>query len=447
MRVVERANELVEALAGARREAEAAFGDGAVFVERYVPHARHVEIQVLADAHGAVVSLHERECSIQRRHQKIIEESPSPAVDADLRRRLGEAAIAAARAVALRRAGHGRVPARPAGALLVPRDEHPAAGRAPGHRARHRARPRRAAAGSWPRARTCPTRSTRRRCGATPSRPGSPPRTRPPPTGRRAASSRPFDVGAAGGVRVDTGVRAGSVVPPFYDSMVAKVIAHGPTREDAIRTLTAALASARLHGPTTNRDQLVNILRHPTFRAGELHTGFLDEHPCTEALAGDVRLAAAAAALADQADHRATAAVWRGPPVGVAQQPGRAPAGRPRPRRARPGRHLPVGSGPVRGRRRRGGGGDRGRGRARPGRARRRRRAAPLRRGPSTARRATWTPTTGTSRSPPCPASPSRTPRTPPARWSPRCRGRCCGCSSSPATPSRPARRWSSSRR
>ena len=124
-----------------------------------------------------------------------------------------------------------------------------------------------------------------------------------------------------GAVRVDTGVATGSTVPPYYDSMVAKVIAHGPTRDAAIRTLTAALSSARLHGPTTNRDQLVRVLRHPAFRAGDLHTGFLDEHPCTEPITGDRRIAAAAVALADQAARRVSADVWRGIPSGWRNNP------------------------------------------------------------------------------------------------------------------------------
>ncbi len=139
-------DELAEAVEGARREAASAFGDGTVFLERFVVDPRHVEVQILGDAHGEVVHLFERECSIQRRYQKIVEESPSPAVDDALRAELGAAAVAAGQGHRLRGRRHRRVRARPGRAVLLPRGQHPAAGRAPGHRAGHRARPGGAAA-------------------------------------------------------------------------------------------------------------------------------------------------------------------------------------------------------------------------------------------------------------------------------------------------------------
>jgi acetyl/propionyl-CoA carboxylase alpha subunit len=129
-----------------------------------------------------------------------------------------------------------------------------------------------------------------------------------------------FDVDDAA-VRVDTGIESGSTVAPFYDSMIAKVIAHGPTRAAAIRSLRRALATARLHGPTTNRDQLVRILDHPAFLAGDLHTGFLDEHPCTEPITGDRDLALAAVALAEQAANRSAATALAQIPSGWRNNP------------------------------------------------------------------------------------------------------------------------------
>jgi hypothetical protein len=142
MRVVRAPGELAPAVAAARREAEGAFGDGRVFLERYLPRCRHVEIQVLGDAHGNLVHLGERECSIQRRHQKIVEECPSPRVDAGLRAAMGEAALRLGRAIGYRSAGTGRVPARRRERrVLLPRGQNPAPGRASRHRGRDRDRP------------------------------------------------------------------------------------------------------------------------------------------------------------------------------------------------------------------------------------------------------------------------------------------------------------------
>jgi acetyl/propionyl-CoA carboxylase alpha subunit len=142
-----------------------------------------------------------------------------------------------------------------------------------------------------------------------------------PAAGYRPSTGRFSRFEIPGDVRVDTGIASGSTVSPFYDSMVGKVIAHGATRAAAVRTLADALRRARLHGPVTNRDQLVRILDHPAFRAGELHTGFLDEHPCTDPVTGDARLAAAAAALAEQAANRASAGVLAGIPSGWRNNP------------------------------------------------------------------------------------------------------------------------------
>ena len=146
MRAVERAEDFDAALAGAKREAAAAFGDDSMLIERYVAEPRHVEVQVFADRHGNFVHLFERDCSAQRRHQKVIEEAPAPGAEGELRAAMCEAATAAARAIGYEGGGDRRVPARPRRGVLVHGDEHPAPGRAPGDRARDRDRPRRMAA-------------------------------------------------------------------------------------------------------------------------------------------------------------------------------------------------------------------------------------------------------------------------------------------------------------
>ncbi len=144
MRIAHGPGEVVEGWSRARSEAQSAFGDDRVFIERFIENPRHVEIQVLGDRHGNLIHLGERECSIQRRNQKIVEESPSPAVDEALRAGMGAAAVALAEAVGYDFGRHRRVHPRPRPALLFPRDEHPTPGRASGHRARHRHRSRRA---------------------------------------------------------------------------------------------------------------------------------------------------------------------------------------------------------------------------------------------------------------------------------------------------------------
>ena len=141
MRLVDAEEKLEAALAGAQREAKAAFGDDAVYLEKAIVRPRHIEIQVFGDEHGGAVHLYERDCSIQRRNQKVIEESPSPAIDDETRARMGEVAVRAARSVGYVGAGTIEMLLRRGGAqLLLPGDEHAPAGRAPGHRARDRRR-------------------------------------------------------------------------------------------------------------------------------------------------------------------------------------------------------------------------------------------------------------------------------------------------------------------
>ncbi|MCO5171079.1 MAG: ATP-grasp domain-containing protein [Planctomycetes bacterium] len=295
MRRVERPADLPRALASARDEAAAAFGDGRVLLERLVVGARHVEVQVLADAHGAAVHLFERDCSTQRRYQKVLEECPSPAVDPDLRARMGAAAVAAARAVGYQGAGTVE--------FLLDRDgafyflemntrlqvEHPvtemvtgldlvalqldvAAGRPLPFRQEdlrltgHAIEARLYAEDPW--------------AGHVPQ------------TGRVLA----FEPAAGDGLRCDHALASGLEVTPFYDPMVAKVVAHGRDREEARRRLRRALLDTVLLGPRTNRRFLLDVLGHPTFVEGGVTTGFLEElEPLARPAPGPRALAAAAA--------------------------------------------------------------------------------------------------------------------------------------------------------
>ena len=320
LRIVAEPAELTQALADAGREAAASFGDGTVFCERYVPRGRHVEIQIVADSHGDVVSLHERECSIQRRHQKIVEESPSPAVDADLRERMSAAAITAARAIGY--VGVGTVE------FLLEADgrfwflemntrlqvEHPVTELVTGLDLVEVQLAVAEGARLPAAALNAPLNGHAIEARLTAEDPAAAYR---PSTGTFTR----FEIPADAGVRVDSGVETGSTVPPYYDSLVAKVVAHGPTRDAAIRTLVAALRRSRLEGPTTNRDQLVRVLEHDAFRSGDLHTEFLAEHDTTAPLTGRLDVAAAAVALAEAAANRARATVLGAVPAGWRNNP------------------------------------------------------------------------------------------------------------------------------
>jgi propionyl-CoA carboxylase alpha chain len=325
MRIVRTLVGLDEVVASARREAEAAFGDPAVFCEPYVERGRHVEVQVLADTHGTVWALGERDCSVQRRHQKVVEETPSPAVSADLRRELCDAAVAAASAVGYVGAGTVEFLLGPDGRfhflemntrLQV---EHPVTEAVYGVDLV-------ALQLSTAEGAPLPARAPEPRGHAVEVRLYA----EDPATGWTPQTGVLHGFEIPGNVRVDTGVAAGDVITPYYDPMLAKVIAWGPTRAAAVRTLASALAGARLHGPTTNRDLLVRVLRHPEFAAGRADTSFLETWDDVFAALADeraVELSALAAALAASAARRTAPSVLRGIPGGwrnVRSQPDRA---------------------------------------------------------------------------------------------------------------------------
>ncbi len=274
MRVVRSAAELDGAVEAARREARAAFGDDTLFFERYLERPRHVEIQLLADAHGTVTALGERECSIQRRHQKVLEETPSLALDSDLRARMTDAAIRFARAIGYVNAGtaefvldgreffflelNGRIqvehPVTEAvtGIDLVEQQLRIAVGR-PVELEAH------------PHGHAVEVRLY-----------AEDPRTFLPQAGRIERLRLPE------GIRVDAGVEQGDEAGTAYDSLIAKLIAHGDTRGEALDALRDALAETEVAGVTTNLPFLRWLVAHPALRAGETTTAFLVEHPPLE---------------------------------------------------------------------------------------------------------------------------------------------------------------------
>jgi acetyl/propionyl-CoA carboxylase alpha subunit len=271
MRVVRAPADLERALATARSEANAAFGDGAVFCERYLEEARHVEVQLLADSERAV-SLGERECSIQRRHQKVLEESPSPAVDDGLRTELGEAAVRFATAIGYRGAGTAEFMVSGREYYFLELNariqvEHPVTELVTG--------------------RDLVADQIHIAEGGVLDIAGIPrnghaievrlyaedPRTFLPQAGRIERLRFPE------GVRVDAGVEAGDTIGTSYDPMIAKLIAHAGTRDEAIAKLREALAETEVEGLVTNLPFLRWLAAHPAFRAGETSTDFLTRYP------------------------------------------------------------------------------------------------------------------------------------------------------------------------
>jgi acetyl/propionyl-CoA carboxylase alpha subunit len=324
MRIVSGPDALLTQIAAARREAAAAFGDDTLFLERYAEDARHVEIQIFGDHHGEVVALFERECSIQRRHQKILEESPSTALDEALRADMCAAATAAGRSLGY--VGAGTVEVR----LTAGREffflevntrlqvEHPVTELVTGldlvrlqiEVAEGLALPPEAVRPQL-RGHAIEVRLYAE----------DPNEDFLPQTGRLARFEIPTER-----VRVDTGVVSGSEIGVHYDPMVAKLIAHAPTRGQAARYLADALRRSEVHGLTTNRDFLVRLLEHPEFLSGATDTHFLQRHTAAELGAplletGAERLHAAAAALAAQAARRGAARVLARVPSGFRNNP------------------------------------------------------------------------------------------------------------------------------
>ena len=276
MRVVAEAAAFAAALDGAKREAAASFGDDRVLVERYLTAPRHIEIQVFADTHGNAISLFERDCSVQRRHQKVLEEAPAPGMTADRRAAMGEAAVAAARAVGYVGAGTVEFIAEAGEFYFMEMNtrlqvEHPVTEAITGQDLVEWQL--RVAAGE-----PLPT--------LTPSITGhaiearvyaeDPARDFLPSVGTllhlRQPAERP-------GVRVDTGVRQGDAITPNYDPMIAKLIVHGADRADALRRLSAALAEYEVVGVQTNLGLLRAVAAHPVFASGTFDTGFIARHP------------------------------------------------------------------------------------------------------------------------------------------------------------------------
>jgi acetyl/propionyl-CoA carboxylase alpha subunit len=283
MRIVRSADELDEALAAAAREAEGAFGDGTLYCEQYLERPRHVEVQLLADAHGTVVAVGERDCSVQRRHQKVLEEAPAPGLSPGLRTALHGAAVTFGEAVGYRSAGtvefvldgdaffflelNGRIqvehPVTEAvtGLDLIAEQLRIAAGEAlvtDCHKSEgHAIEVRLYAEDS---------------------------RTFLPQAGRIELLLLPRDNLSRGSIRVDPGVEEGDEVGLAYDPMIAKLIAHAPSREAALDTLAAALAETQVEGVPTNLPFLRWLVSHPVMCAGDATTAFLTEHPPLSAL-------------------------------------------------------------------------------------------------------------------------------------------------------------------
>jgi len=317
MRIVAEPGDLAAAIESATREAESAFGDGTVYIERYVEQPRHVEVQIVGDGDGNVIHIYERECSIQRRFQKIIEETPSPDLDPTLRERLWETAVAAGRAVRYRGAGTVEFLVNSSGAFAFLemntrlQVEHPVTELTTGIDL-VRMQIEIAAGLPLPSQEEIPRQSGHaieaRLTAETPLE------------GYLPSTGVIHRFCVPGGVRVDTGVADGVAITHHYDPMIAKVIAHAPTRAEAAARLANALTRSHIHGVDTNRDLLVRVLGDAEFLRGAVDTHFLERkrEVLTAPLAGDeaLRSLAAAATLALQADNRAQARVLGSIPSG-----------------------------------------------------------------------------------------------------------------------------------
>ncbi len=279
MRQVDDPSKLVDVVSATQTMAERAFGDGTVYLERLVQRPRHVEIQVFGQGDGRGFHLMERECSVQRRFQKIVEEAPSPAVDSVLRARMADAALALVERECYRGAGTVEFILAPDGAFYFLemntriQVEHPATEMITGldlvglqlRLARGEDLSELAAPADGPdgHAIECRIYAENPDRNFLPS-PGLLERFAPPPTGE--------------GIRLDTGVTEGDRISPFYDPMIAKLVAHGSDRSAAIERMLTALGEFRIEGIVTNIDFLRRVIDHGAFRAGNTHTGFVDEH-------------------------------------------------------------------------------------------------------------------------------------------------------------------------
>jgi 3-methylcrotonyl-CoA carboxylase alpha subunit len=284
MRLVENASSFRDALASARREAQSSFGDPACLIEKYITHPRHIEIQVFGDAHGNVIHLFERDCSLQRRHQKVIEEAPAPGMPAEVRAAMGRAAVEAAKAIGYCGAGtvefivDGSGPLREDGFWFMEMNtrlqvEHPVSEAITGHDFVELQL--RVAVGE-----PLPVRQEDLRIDgwAFEARlyAEDVPKGFLPATGTlEHLSFPPGAVFSRGAVRVDSGVREGDTIMPWYDPMIAKVIVHGASRTAALNLLAATLSEVRVAGTTTNLEFLTALARHPGFAAGEVDTGLI----------------------------------------------------------------------------------------------------------------------------------------------------------------------------
>ncbi|MFC5800826.1 acetyl/propionyl/methylcrotonyl-CoA carboxylase subunit alpha [Streptomyces formicae] len=299
MRVVRELAGLDGALAAARAEALGAFGDGEVFVEPYVEGGRHVEVQILADAYGTVWALGTRDCSLQRRHQKVIEESPAPGLGPELAGTLRDLAVRAARATRYRGAGTVEFLVADGRAHFLEMNtrlqvEHPVT---------------EAVFGLDLVALQIRIAEGEALDGEPPSPAGhavearlyaeDPSRDWAPQTG----TLHRLSVAEAPGLRLDTGYADSDTIGMHYDPMLAKVVAWAPTRAEAVRKLAGALERARVHGPVTNRELLVRSLRHPEFATARMDTGFYDRHLPELTAAAPEPYAPLAAALADAHGH------------------------------------------------------------------------------------------------------------------------------------------------
>jgi 3-methylcrotonyl-CoA carboxylase alpha subunit len=312
MQIVRAAGELRAALEGAQRMAERSFGDAHLLLERYLPAPRHVEVQVFADAHGQVVHLFDRDCSVQRRHQKLLEEAPAPGIPEAVRARLHAAACTVAREIGYRGAGTVEFLYADGEFYFMEMNtrlqvEHPVTELVTGldlveWQLRVASGERLPLAQSEIRVRGHAVEA--RVCAEDPSKGFV------PSAGTLRLAQWPAD---EPGIRVDAGFASGDVVPTHYDSLLGKVVGSGATRAEALAQLGRGLAAIRIAGVTSNAAWLARAVAHPAFRAGEVSTAFVAEHG--EALAGGADAAqlacfAGAALLASLAPTSARPSPW-----------------------------------------------------------------------------------------------------------------------------------------